>query len=44
MKQGKAGYRKAMMMDVADIESKFPGKYTSAIAQMLAWAKCMGYI
>ena len=43
-KQGKAGFLTAMMMDVDDVESKFPGKYTSAIAQMMAYAKCMGFI
>jgi hypothetical protein len=44
MGQGKAGFLSAMMMDVQDVESKFPGKYTSAIAQMMAYARCMGHI
>jgi hypothetical protein len=44
IKQGKAGYLAAMLMDVADVRSKFGDKYDGAIAQMMAWAKCMGYI
>jgi hypothetical protein len=32
------------MMDVVDIETKFPGKYTAAIAQAMAYAKCMGFM
>jgi hypothetical protein len=44
IKTGKTGYFEAMMMDVADVELKFPGKYEAAIAQMMAWARCMGYI
>jgi hypothetical protein len=44
MGQGKAGFLSAMMMDVQDAESKFPGKYTSAIAQMMAYARCVGHI
>ncbi|HCI1801438.1 hypothetical protein [Pseudomonas aeruginosa] len=44
MKQGKRGYQMAMMMDIADVRAKFGDKYDGAIAQMLAWAKCKGYI
>ena len=44
IQSGKTGVLAAMMMDFKDIESKFPGKYTSAMSQMMAWAKCMGYI
>jgi hypothetical protein len=42
--QGKSGFTKAFFMDVIDIETKFPGKYTAAIAQAAAYAKCMGYM
>ncbi|AUC53404.1 hypothetical protein CDO87_09440 [Sagittula sp. P11] len=31
----------AVMMDVADIQSKFPGKYDVALAQMVAYAECL---
>ncbi len=41
---GKPGFLAAFMMDVDDIESKFPGKYTSAMVQAMAYAKCMGYM
>lgn len=44
MKQGKRGYLMAMMMDIADVRAKFGDKYDEAIAQMIAWAKCKGYI
>ncbi|MFI8616860.1 hypothetical protein ACIGHN_15265 [Acidovorax sp. NPDC077693] len=44
MMSGKAGFASALAMDIQDVKSKFPGKYTSAIAQMMAWSKCMGYI
>lgn len=44
IKQGKRGYFMAMMMDIADVRAKFGDKYDEAIAQMLAWAKCKGYI
>ena len=29
-----------MAMDILDIRAKFGNKYDSAIAQMMAWAKC----
>lgn len=44
MKGGKAGYYAALMMDITDVRKKFGDKYDGAIAQMLAWAKCKGYI
>lgn len=44
IKSGKAGYRTAMMLDIADIREKFGDKYDPAIAQMVAWAACKGYI
>jgi hypothetical protein len=44
IKQGKAGYLAAMMMDIADIRAKFGDKYDGAILQVIAWAKCMRYI
>ena len=31
----------ATAMDVADVERKFPGKYTGAIAQMTAYTACL---
>jgi hypothetical protein len=31
----------AQFSDVGDVESKFPGKYTAAIAQMTAYTACM---
>jgi hypothetical protein len=34
-------FMSAVAMDVADIESKFPGKYEAAIAQMLLYANCL---
>jgi len=42
--QGKAGVMAAMAMDIADIRSKFGNKYDSAIAQMMMYSKCKGYI
>lgn len=42
--QGKAGMMAAIAMDIADIRGLFGNKYDSAIAQMVAWAKCMGYV
>ena len=42
--KGKPGYLAAMTMDIADIRAKFGNKYDGAIAQMMVWAKCMGYI
>lgn len=44
IKSGKAGYTAAMTMDIADIREKFGDKYDLAIAQMIAWAACKGYI
>ncbi|HBO4310576.1 TPA: hypothetical protein NIF13_001229 [Pseudomonas aeruginosa] len=41
---GKAGYMAAMTMDILDIRENFGDKYDEAIAQMIAWAKCKGYI
>ncbi len=35
IKQGK--YKDAMDLDIQDIEAKFPGKYTTAIAQMTTY-------
>ena len=31
----------ATAMDVADIEKNFPGKYTAAIAKMMAYTACL---
>lgn len=44
LKNGKAGFLAAMMMDIADVKAKFGNKYDGAIAQMIAWAKCKKYI
>ncbi|MGU2293282.1 hypothetical protein ACSEQ4_30820, partial [Pseudomonas aeruginosa] len=44
MNGGKGGYYAALMMDIVDVRAKFGDKYDVAIAQMLAWAKCKGYI
>ncbi|MQG94755.1 hypothetical protein [Pseudomonas sp. MN1F] len=44
IKSGKAGYTAAMMMDITDIREKFGDKYAPAIAQMIAWSACKGYI
>lgn len=41
---GPAGYLAAMTTEIADIRSKFGNKYDPAIAWMLLWAACMGYI
>jgi len=41
--KGKAGMLAAMMMDIVDIRKKFGNKYDSAIAQMMAYAKCKGH-
>jgi hypothetical protein len=42
--QGKAGLRKAMLMDIRNIRARFGTKYDSAIRQMLAYANCAGII
>jgi len=42
--KGRAGMLAAMMMDIKDIRGKFGNKYDSSLAQMMAYAKCMGYI
>ena len=34
----------AMAMDIADVKMKFGSKYDNAIAEMLLWSICMGYI
>lgn len=44
IKSGKTGYMQAMTLDIIDIRSKFGDKYDSAIAQMLTWSKCKGYL
>jgi hypothetical protein len=41
---GKSGFMSAFLMDASDIESKFPGKYSAAILQAMAYAKCVGYM
>jgi len=33
-----------MMMDIVDIRKKFGNNYDSAIAQMMAYAKCKGHV
>lgn len=43
-KSGPAGFLAAMMVEIAEIRKKHPGKYEPAIAWMLLWAACMGYI
>ena len=40
MSRGPKGMLAAMAMDILDIRAKFGNKYDSAIAQMMAWAKC----
>jgi hypothetical protein len=41
---GPAGFLAAMTTEIAEIRSKFGNKYDPAIAWMLLWAACMGYI
>ena len=43
-KSGPAGFLGAMMMEIAEIRAKHGNKYDPAIAWMLLWAACMGYI
>jgi hypothetical protein len=41
---GPAGFLAAMLTEVAEIRTKFGNKYDPAIAWMMLWAACMGYI
>lgn len=41
---GPAGFLAAMTTEIAEIRAKFGNKYDPAIAWMLLWAACMGYI
>ena len=41
---GPAGFLAAMTTEIAEIRAKYGNKYDPAIAWMLLWAACMGYI
>ena len=41
---GPAGFFAAMATEIVDIRSRFGDKYDPAIAWMLLWAACMGYV
>ena len=43
-KSGPLGFLAAMGTEIADIRKRFGDKYDPAIAWMLLWAACMGYI
>jgi hypothetical protein len=43
-KSGPAGFLAAMSTEIIEMRSKFGNKYDPAIAWMLLWAACMGYI
>jgi hypothetical protein len=43
-KSGPAGFLAAMMTEIAEIRLRYKDKYDPAIAWMLLWAACMGYI
>ncbi|MBU3013270.1 hypothetical protein KO488_00775 [Poseidonibacter lekithochrous] len=36
--------KEAMLMDIADIKTQFGNKYDKAIAEMMGYSKCMGFI
>ena len=43
-KSGPAGFLAAMMTEITEIRSRFGNKYDPAIAWMILYAACMGYI